>query len=80
MSFFDDNFSGVRKMLEADRERANSTATKPWRVMGLVLGRPKVESEHDTEGGARDELAAIHRTCAPFVRDSFWVEGPNGRL
>lgn len=80
MSFFETNFPGVRTMLEREREANNATgeretaAGRPWKVMTLNLGVPEVESSHATEAEARDALAEIHRTCAPFIRSAFWVE------
>jgi len=80
MSFFDDNFPGVRSMLEAERAKqdaAGVTASangSPWKVLGMNLGQWTVESSHPTEGEANEALASIHRTCAPFIRNCFKVE------
>lgn len=80
MTFFDSTFPGVRSMLEDDRARRNAqgardtAAGKPWKVLGLNLGQWQVESSHATEQEANDALAAIHRTCAPFVRNAVRVE------
>lgn len=75
MSFFDDNFPGVRDMIERESARkAEHRADKPWCVMGLEFGRPIVESSWDTRDEAEQALAKIFTTCAPFIRDSFRIE------
>ena len=77
MTYFDDNFPGVRAMLEKERDEKNAAGAanpNPWKVMGLNLGLPQVESSHRTEKEARAELARIRRRCAPHIRNCFWVE------
>lgn len=48
MSFFDNNFPGVRGMLERERDASNAQDAQatangcPWKVLSLNLGRPEV--------------------------------------
>lgn len=73
-----DQFGGVREMLERDRDQRNASegakVAQPWKLMSLNLGRPEILSSHASEPEAQAALAQIRTTCAPFIRDSFWVE------
>lgn len=80
MTLFDDKFPGVGSMLERERQTKNAQATKPYRLMSLSLGRPQADKDFDTEQELRDAHAKVMGTCAPFVRNAIWMEGPNGRL
>lgn len=75
-----DSFPGVQRMLEEDRAKRNAegaiatAAGKPWKVLDRNLGQWEVVSSHATEQEARDALAAIYRTCAPFVRGTLRIQ------
>lgn len=73
------DFLDIARRAEAQRadELKSSRVGKPWRLMVLTLGRPQVEASFDTEDAALTHLRQMHSTCAPFIRDAIWVEGPN---
>lgn len=76
-NIFERRFPGVRQMLDDEHEQANAKAAaenKPFRLMTLNVGRPEPMSSHDTREEAQAALDAVLRTCAPFIRDAFWIE------
>jgi hypothetical protein len=79
--FFSRTFPEVNKMLKEDAaKRAPTNSSAAFRLMILSMGRPAVESEHSTREDAMSALAAIAKTCAPFIKNAIWVEDANGTV
>lgn len=76
--FFESRFPTVRAMLEQDRDAQNAReqalTDRPWKLMGLNLGEPEILSSHRTEADALAQQLIVQSTCAPFIRNTFWIE------
>lgn len=59
MSFFDDHFPGVRRMLEDDSRVRRAAPHKPWCITGLELGQRAVLESFDTEAEAEARFTEI---------------------